>query len=71
ILNGDYVLVKQQPNANDGQIVVALLDDSATVKTYYKEKDYIRLQPENDTMKPILTKELQILGIVKGVFRFM
>jgi repressor LexA len=71
ILNGDYVLVKQQPNANDGQIVVALLDDSATVKTYYKEKDFIRLQPENDTMKPILTKELQILGIVKGVFRFM
>ena len=71
ILNGDYVLVKQQPDANDGQIVVALLDDSATVKTYYKEKDYIRLQPENDAMSPIIVRDLQILGIVKGVFRFM
>jgi repressor LexA len=71
ILDGDYVLVRQQSDANDGEIVVALLDDSATVKTFFKEKDMIRLQPENDTMNPIFTRELEILGIVKGVFRFM
>ncbi len=71
ILDGDYVLVRQQSDANDGEIVVALLDDSATVKTFFKEKDMIRLQPENDTMSPIFTRELEILGIVKGVFRFM
>jgi len=71
ILDGDYVLVRQQNDADNGEIVVALLDDSATVKTFYKEENSIRLQPENDTMSPIYTKELNILGIVKGVFRFL
>lgn len=71
ILDGDYVLVRQQNDADSGEIIVALLDDSATVKTFYKEQDFIRLQPENDTMDAIYTKELDILGIVKGVFRFL
>ena len=74
IFNGDYVLVEQQPTAENGQKVVALVDDSATVKTFYKEKDYIRLQPENDSMDPILVgpeQVFQILGKVIGVFRFM
>ena len=71
IFDGDQVLVKQQPTASDGDIVVALVDDSATVKTFYKEKGYFRLQPENDTMEPIIIHgELQILGKVFGVFRF-
>ena len=61
-----------QPTAENGQKVVALVDDSATVKTFYKEKDYIRLQPENDTMDPIVVeeKDVHILGKVIGVFRF-
>lgn len=74
IFSGDYVLVEQQPTAENGQKVVALVDDSATVKTFYKEKDYIRLQPENDSMAPILVgpeQVFQILGKVIGVFRFM
>lgn len=71
ILDKDYILIKQQSDAINGDIVVALLDDSATVKTFYKEKDSIRLQPENDTMNPIYTKEASILGLVKGVFRRM
>lgn len=74
IFSGDYVLVEQQPTAENGQKVVALVDDSATVKTFYKEKDYIRLQPENDSMDPILVgpeQVFQILGKVTGVFRFM
>lgn len=70
ILNGDCVLVKQQSTARNGDMVVALIDDSATVKTYYKEDGHYRLQPENDTMDPILVDELQILGKVFGVFRF-
>lgn len=70
ILDGDCVLVRQQTTADNGDIVVALLDDSATVKTFYKEKDHIRLQPENDTMDPILVCDVQILGKVFGVFRF-
>lgn len=70
ILNGDSVLVKQQSTARNGDIVVALIDDSATVKTYYKEKGHYRLQPENDTMEPIIVDELQILGKVFGIFRF-
>ncbi len=70
ILNGDCVLVQQQSTAQDGDIIVALLDDSATVKTFYREGDVIRLQPENDTMDPIYVKDLQILGKVFGVFRF-
>lgn len=71
ILDKDYILIKQQSDAINGDIVVALLDDSATVKTFYKEKDNIRLQPENDTMDPIYTKDASILGLVKGVFRRM
>ena len=73
ILDGDYVLVKEQPDATDGDKVVALLDDSATVKTFYKEADHIRLQPQNASMEPILIPEgedLRVLGIVIGVFRF-
>lgn len=69
IYDGDKVMVQKQPTANNGDIVVALVDDSATVKTYYKEKDFYRLQPENDTMEPIILKELTILGKVFGVFR--
>ena len=71
ILDGDYVIVEKQPNAENGQIVVALVDNNsfATVKTYYKEKGHIRLQPENDTMAPIIVDEAFILGKVVGVFR--
>ena len=70
IFDGDQVLVKQQSTAEDGDIVVALIDDGATVKTFHKEKGYYCLQPENDTMEPILVHEgLQILGKVFGVFR--
>ena len=71
ILDGDQILVQQQSTAENGDIVVALIDDSATVKTFYKEKGYYRLQPENDTMEPIIVKDdLKILGKVIGVFRF-
>ncbi len=69
ILDGDHILVKQQNTAANGDMVVALLDDSATVKTFYKEADHIRLQPENDAMEPILAEDVQILGKVIGVFR--
>lgn len=69
IFNKDYVLIKQQNTANNGEIVAALLDDSATVKTFYQEKDRIRLQPENSSMSPIYTEKVDILGIVKGIFR--
>jgi repressor LexA len=69
IYNGDYVVVKQQNNANNGDIVVALLDDEATVKTFYKEKDRVRLQPENETMEPIYTTDVQILGKVVALLR--
>ena len=69
ILDGDYILVKRQNTAENGQIVVALIDDSATVKTFYKEKDHIRLQPENSTMDPIIVPSCEILGKVAGVFR--
>lgn len=74
IFDGDYVVVEQQQTAENGQKVVALVDDSATVKTFYKEKDHIRLQPENDSMAPIIVgadQMFQILGKVIGVFRFM
>ncbi|HIY01383.1 MAG TPA: transcriptional repressor LexA [Candidatus Blautia faecipullorum] len=71
IFDGDQVLVKQQSSAENGDMVVALVEDSATVKTFYKEDGYYRLQPENDHMDPILVQgELQILGKVFGVFRF-
>lgn len=71
IFSGDNVLVKKQPTANNGDIVVALVDDSATVKTFYKEDGHIRLQPENDTMDPIIVNDCSILGKVFGVFRFL
>ncbi len=71
ILDGDYILVKKQNTANNGEIVVALIEDEATVKTFYKEKDHIRLQPENSTMDPIIVPDCKILGKVSGVFRKM
>ena len=69
INNGDYIIVSKQETARNGQIVVALIGDEATVKTFYKEKDHIRLQPENDTMEPIIVKDAKILGKVVGLFR--
>ena len=69
ILNGDYILVKKQNTAINGEIVVALIGDEATVKTFYKEKDHIRLQPQNSTMDPIIVPTCEILGKVAGVFR--
>ena len=69
ILSGDHILVKQQSTASNGEMVVALVDDSATVKTYYKEDGHYRLQPENDFMDPIIVDEVSILGVVFGVFR--
>ena len=70
ILDGDYIIVRQQQTANNGDIVVAMTeDDEATVKRFFKEKDYIRLQPENPTMEPIILKNVTILGKVIGVFR--
>ena len=71
ILDGDYILVKKQNNANNGEIVVALIEDEATVKTFYKEHGHIRLQPENHTMDPIIVPDCKILGKVAGVFRKM
>lgn len=71
ILPGDQILVQKQDTARNGDIVAALIDDSATVKTFYKENGYYRLQPENDTMEPIIVNEIQILGKVIGVFRFL
>lgn len=70
ILNDDMVLVAQAQTASNGDMVVALVEDGATVKTFYREKGYYRLQPENDTMDPIIVKEVSILGKVIGVFRF-
>lgn len=69
ILNGDFVIVNSQNTAKNGDIVVALIDDEATVKTFYKEKDHIRLQPQNSSMDPILIKDPYILGVVKAVVR--
>ena len=70
ILDGDYVLVEQRQTADNGEMVVALIEDGATVKTFYKEEGVIRLQPENDTMDPIIARDVMILGKVIGVFRF-
>lgn len=70
ILDGDHILVKRQNYANNGDMVVALVGDSATVKTFYKEDDHIRLQPENDYMEPIILPDVEIIGKVFGVFRF-
>ena len=69
INNGDYIIVTRQDTARNGQIVVAMIDGDATVKTFYKEKDHVRLQPENDTMEPIIVKDVQIVGKVVGLFR--
>ena len=71
ILNGDRVIVAQGNTAENGEIVVALLEDSATVKRFYKEDGYYRLQPENSAMEPIITQDVQILGKVIGLFRLM
>lgn len=70
ILSGDMVLVEQLSTAHNGDMVVALIEDGATVKTFYKEDGHIRLQPENDSMEPIIVTDVQILGKVIGVIRF-
>jgi repressor LexA len=70
IFNGDQIIVEQCSTAENGEIVVALVDDSATVKRFFKEEDCIRLQPENDTMEPIILSEVTILGKVIGLLRF-
>ncbi|MBR5517291.1 MAG: transcriptional repressor LexA [Firmicutes bacterium] len=73
IMDGDLILVQQTETARNGEIVVAMIDgfeSEATVKTFYKENEYIRLQPENSTMSPIIVKDVKILGKVKGVFRY-
>lgn len=69
ILDGDYVLVRQQDTANNGDIVVAMVGSESTVKRFFREKNYIRLQPENPSMEPIIAVDVTILGLVKGVFR--
>jgi repressor LexA len=69
ILEGDYVVVHSTETARNGEIVVALLGEEATVKRFYKERDHIRLQPENETLEPIRTRDVQVLGRVVGVFR--
>lgn len=71
IYNNDQVLVQKQQTAENGDVVVALLNDSATVKTFYKEKNHIRLQPENDALSPIIVDDVEILGKVIGLFRMM
>lgn len=71
IYNGDKVIVAKQPNAENGDKVVALVDDSATVKTFYKENGHVRLQPENSSMDPIILDQVEILGKVIGLFRMM
>ena len=70
ILEGDYVVVRRQEDARDGEIVVALVgDDEATVKRFFRESDHVRLQPENQAMEPILSEDVQVLGRVVGLFR--
>ena len=74
IMDGDYILVHQQNTANNGEIVVAMVDgfeSEATVKTFYKESGHVRLQPENQNMSPIIVSDVKILGLVKGVFRYL
>ena len=71
IFDGDTILVQKQSHANNGDFVVALLEDSVTVKTFYKEETYYRLQPENNYMDPIYTSEVEILGKVIGLFRML
>jgi repressor LexA len=69
ILEGDYVVVHAQETARNGEIIVALMGDEATVKRFFKESDHVRLQPENEALEPILTRDVQVLGRVVGVFR--
>ncbi len=69
IFNGDKIIVKKQETAENGEIVVAMIDDSATVKRFYNEKGHVRLQPENDFMEPIIVDDCKILGIVTGLIR--
>jgi repressor LexA len=69
ILAGDYVVVRRQDSARDGEIVVALLGEEATVKRFFRERDHVRLQPENPSMEPIRSRDVQVLGRVVGVFR--
>ena len=69
IFEGDYVVVRPADEATDGEIVVALIGEEATVKRFFREADHVRLQPENDEMDPILTTEARVLGRVVGVFR--
>ena len=69
ILDGDFVVVRQQPTADNGDIVVAMIEESATVKTFYREPDRVRLQPENATMEPIYVRDVTILGKVVALFR--
>lgn len=71
IMDGDYIVVKQQNEARNGDIVVALLEDSATVKRFFREGNQMRLQPENTTMEPIYTRDAQILGVVVSMFRLI
>ena len=71
IMDGDLVIVQQQPTADNGDIVVAMIDDSATVKRFYKEDGHYRLQPENDAMDPIIVPEVSIIGKVIGLYRSM
>nr|WP_294469547.1 transcriptional repressor LexA [uncultured Sellimonas sp.] len=71
ILDGDYILVEQKPTAENGEIVVALVEDGATVKRFFKENGHYRLQPENDSMDPIIVDEVTVLGKMIGLLRFM
>ena len=71
IFDGDQIIVKSQPSARNGEIVAALVDDSATVKRFYKENGHYRLQPENDSMDPIIVDHVDILGVVIGLIRMM
>ena len=75
IMDGDYILVQEQKTANNGDIVVAMIEgdfeSESTVKTFYKEDGHIRLQPQNSSMKPIIVDNCEIVGLVKGVFRYL
>lgn len=71
IFDGDQIIVQSQPSANNGEIVVALMDDSATVKRFYKENGHFRLQPENDFMEPIIADDVAVVGKVIGLFRMI
>ncbi len=69
ILDGDYLIVREQPDASNGEIVVAMIDNEATVKRYYKTSDHVELRPENSTMQPIITRDVNIIGKVGGLLR--